>query len=208
MKKIVSILLSIFLVLSILSISSNPVYAKKRVLNVKETFQEQTQWCWAGVSQAVLKFYKKNKSQGVIANYAWGRKDCTNTPVPAVCNQPNYMYYYKGSIEDILDHWRVSSTPIAKHLRWNEVKKQINNKLISPAVDSAKKKGYPQIIRYGWYSGGGHFIIIRGYDTAGKKLYLMNPWFTEGYGIYKYSYVKKEPYDHDWTHTLYNIKKK
>ena len=202
MKKPVSILLSISFALSVLLLSSSPVIAAKKVLPVRETFQEQTQWCWGGVSQAVLRYWGKRKSQGVIANYAWGRKDCTNTPVPAICNQPNYMYGTKGSIQGILDHWRVSCTALAKHLTWRDVKKQINKKLISKDKDLGKKKGYPIIIRYGWYGGGGHFIVIRGFSTNGKKLYLMDPWFGNGYGIFTYKYVKKESYDHTWTHTL------
>jgi len=199
--------LSALFIIGLFLFSAQDIFSAKKVLPVKEKFQEETQWCWAGVSQAVLKYYKKNKKQGVIANFAWGRKDCNKKPVPANCNQPNYMYGTKGSIQGILNHWGVSCVSTAKHLAFIKVKKQINEHP-PKVVGGPKVKGYPLIIRYGWWNGGGHFIIIRGYDTAGKKLHVVDPWFANGYGIFKYSYVKKKAGHHTWTHTLYDIKKK
>lgn len=208
MKKPISILVMFFFIFSILIVSSTPLSAKQKVLKVKERKQEQSQWCWAGVSQAVIEYFKKLIVQCRIVNYAWGRNDCCENPSSSICNYWNYMYNCKGSIEDILDHWKLDCTPLAKALTWAQTKKQIKKKKLNLASkDTANKKikGYPVIIRYGWYSGGGHFLVIRGFDTDGRKLHIMDPWFSCGYGIFTYKYVKHENYDHDWTHTLYNI---
>ena len=208
MKKSISILVVVFFIFSILVVSSTPLSAKQKILKVKERKQEQDQWCWAGVSQAVIEYFKKLIKQCKIVNYAWGRGDCCVTPSSPNCNTWNYMFAYKGSIEDILDHWGLDCIPLYTYLTWKQTKNQVNKKnlnLASPDEKRKKIKGYPMIIRYGWYGGGGHFIVIRGYDTNGKKLYLMDPWFTCGYGIFTYKYVKHKDYDHDWTHTLYNI---
>ena len=66
----------------------------------------------------------------------------------------------------------------------------------------------PFIIFYAWDSGGGHFIVGRGYKSDTKDyLYLMNPLPGEGYGTFTYAYVKRKVGHHTWTHTLRNVKK-
>ena len=39
------------------------------ILSVHQKYQEKTQWCWTGCSQAVLEFYGTNLSQTEIAAY-------------------------------------------------------------------------------------------------------------------------------------------
>jgi hypothetical protein len=56
-------------------------------------------------------------------------------------------------------------------------------------------------MRFGWTSGGGHFLDGFGYDTSSQHLYYMDPWPGNGYTMSLYSWVVSAS-DHDWTHTL------
>ena len=54
------------------------------------------------------------------------------------------------------------------------------------------------IIRWGWTSGGGHFLV--GHGISGENIYYMNPWYGEGKKVATYEWVKSDP-SHTWTHT-------
>jgi hypothetical protein len=166
-------------------------YGASKILNVPEETQEQDQWCWAACSQALLSFFKKEISQCRVADFARDRQDCCSKPEE--CNDPNYMYGIAGSIEDILNHWCVSSAPLESALGFAECKKEINN-------------DRPFLIRYEWWEGGGHFLVVRGYATDSPGyLHIMDPWPGNGHGIFTYNYVKKKSKHHTWTHTVKQI---
>jgi hypothetical protein len=165
------------------------------VLNVPTYQQECDQWCWAGVSQMVLAYYGTHLAQCNMADYAWSRTDCCPASTScsnANCNTWNYMYGSTGSLQGILSHWGVHSVSVANYLSYNTVKQQIQS-------------AYPIVIRFGWYGGGGHFLIIRGYNDAGSYVTYNDPWTGTPY-IATYAWVVHADYDHDWTHTLYNVK--
>ncbi len=185
----------IIVALSLVILSSVSIAAKTKILAVPEVVQQQNQWCWAGVSDAVLSYFNKDIEQCRMANFAWSRTDCCTNPTSANCNQPNSMYGTSGSLKEILNRWCVKSRSKASALGFSKVKYQIN-------------RNRPIVIRYAWDSGGGHFILIRGYSTDGPKyLYLMNPWPGDGYGVFTYDSVKRTVGDHTWTHTLTNVKR-
>ncbi len=163
------------------------------MLGFNQKTQEHDQWCWAGSSQSVLEYYGSIVRQCTIANWAWGRSDCcgntdfgwTNT----ACNNSNYMYGATGDLQDILSHWAVSSNACAYALSQPTCVSEING-------------GRPFVMRFGWYSGGGHFLDGFGYDNDGQYLHYMDPWPGHGYTLSLYSWVVHASSDHDWTHTL------
>jgi hypothetical protein len=57
----------------------------------------------------------------------------------------------------------------------------------------------PIAIRWGWDSGGGHILAIRG--IAGSTLYLMDPWDGNAQ-ISTYLWVVRGDSTHTWTHSL------
>lgn len=195
-RKAFSINVICFFIVSFFILFPEYLYPETTVLRVPKKSQKQNQWCWAGCSDAVLSFYGKKIKQCYMANFAWSQDDCCSTP--ANCNSPNSMYGTAGSLQGILKHWCVSSQKVTSSLTFSSVKSEIKN-------------SRPLIIRYGWATGGGHFIVIRGckVDKSGEneKLYLMDPWPGNGYGIFSYTYVKHEADHHTWTHTLEKIKK-
>ncbi len=187
MKRI-SLLLS-----SLLIITANiPLHAQ--VLNVQEVIQEQTQWCWAGVSSCTLDYFGTPTAQCDIAEYTrtvatwhdFGPVNCCSYPNLG-CNYWNYNWGYPGSIQDILIHFAsIQNNGVSSYLSKTTITTEIVN-------------NRPFIIRWGWTSGGGHFLVGHGL-TNSNDLYYMNPWYGEGLKIADYSWVVSSS-DHSWTHT-------
>ncbi len=169
------------------------------VLSVKETFQEQDQWCWAGTSCCVLDYYGTTLAQCVIADYArtritwrdFGNVDCCVQP-SGRCNYWNYSWGADGSIEDILQHWGVSDATFGSGSSGEPDPLSLD----TVRTEIAAKR--PFIFRWGWDGGGGHFLV--GHGLVGTTFYLMNPWPGEGFLIMSYDWVCRGD-THTWTHT-------
>lgn len=163
-------------------------------LSVPQIIQEQDQWCWAGTSSCILNYYGKNINQCTIAEYTrtvatwhnFGNVNCCVDPNQG-CNYWNYNWGVSGSIQDILQHWGISNNCVSNYLSVPEVQTEL----------AAQR---PFIIRWGWTSGGGHFIVGHGFESATNQMYYMDPWFNEGFHIADYSWVVNNSI-HNWTHT-------
>ena len=169
--------------------------AFSQYLRVPETIQEYSQWCWAGSSSCVLKYYGKNISQCTIAEYTrvnatWHNFGSVNCCVSATqgCNYWNYNWGHAGSILDILHNWGVNSYGLTAALTTTQIQTEMANQR-------------PFIFRWGWYSGGGHFLVGHGYTASGSQMYYMNPWFGEGFHVASYSWIVDDSITHVWTST-------
>jgi fibronectin type 3 domain-containing protein len=157
--------------------------------------QEQSQWCWVGVSDCVLGYYGTTLDQCTIAEWTreqatwhdFGPSDCCVDPTQG-CNYWNYNWGYAGSIQDILQHWGVDNYGIGP-LSLDEIGTQI-------------AAGHPFIIRWGWTTGGGHFVT--GHGVEGSMVSYMDPWPGEGFKTGTYDWVVYgggASGTHTWTHT-------
>jgi hypothetical protein len=151
------------------------------VLNVKQHYQEENQWCWAATSQAILEFYGIIQTQTAIAKYGTDSE-----------NIWNYIYGsgtdpVRNGVDLILKNFGgPATTRYARYLSETEVENQI---------DSLR----PIAIRWAWDSGGGHILAIKG--MAGSTLYLMDPWNGNAQ-ISTYLWVVRGDSTHTWTHSL------
>jgi peptidase C39-like protein/FG-GAP repeat protein len=154
------------------------------VLNVPERFQEQNEWCWAGVSQPIFNYYGRSITQSTIANYG-----------TLGVNTWNYLYgqawpdtdgKYRRGINMILNNWGLTCTYDAYTMSQAQILNRIN-------------AYQPFVIRWGWTTGGGHFVVGRGY--SGNYVYIMDPWPGNGYEIQTYAWVVNDG-SHSWTHSL------
>lgn len=165
--------------------------------------QEQNEWCWAAVSAVLFDYFDNRVEQCEIAEYTrtvatwhnFGSENCCINPSSA-CNYWNYNWGYAGGIEDILE---------SMQNRINIQNYGVGNKLTVSQIESDLSQDRPFIIRWGWDSGGGHFIV--GFnkddninDNTDPFLHYMNPWFGEGSKIALYSWVSRGS-NHTWTHT-------
>ncbi|MCX6286633.1 MAG: T9SS type A sorting domain-containing protein [Bacteroidetes bacterium] len=185
MKKIAGIVLLLTFIVH--------VQLKGQVLNVPEITQEQNQWCWAGVSACALDYYCTTTAQCDIAEYtrtvatwhSFGSTDCCVNPNVG-CNYWNYNWGYPGSIQDILIHFaNISNDGYGSYLTLSDITYYIQLNRVF-------------IIRWGWTSGGGHFVV--GHGISGNNIYYMDPWYGEGYKIATYDWVRSDG-NHTWTHT-------
>jgi MYXO-CTERM domain-containing protein len=178
------------------SLLAATTFAAPRILNVQLTVQEQDQWCWAATSHSVLTYYGTAKQQCEIAEYArthntaydrdFGTVACC-TDTTKGCNDWNYLSGNPGSIQGIIKGLGGADSiayqvALSQQDAWDE-------------IDS----GFPFFIRWGWDSGGGHFVVGYGYD--GSTLYYMNPWPGEGLEFADYAWVVRGD-THTWTHSL------
>lgn len=156
------------------------------ILSVPVKIQEQSNWCWAASSQAIISYYGKTLNQCDISNYAWSLSSCCSDPSnQSTCNKNNYTYGESGSVQDILSHWGVSSQAYDTYLSEDMVMSEIN-------------AGRPFVILWKWASGGGHFVVGIGVNYCHTLTY-MNP--LEGYSTDLYSSVVKTS-SHSWVNSL------
>jgi hypothetical protein len=164
-----------------------------QVLPVKEIIQEKDQWCWSASSKCILDYYGFPQTQCNIAEFArsvitWRSFGKTNCCVNADsgCNYWNYLYGANGSINDILMHFgALNNNPIDRQLSLIEINNQI-------------KANQCFVVRWGWVSGGGHFVV--GHGVNANDVYYMNPWFGEGLHIGTYDWLVNDGI-HTWTHS-------
>ena len=181
---LIGLLLTIFL--------SNQALAAKTlaVPNVDQGTTTQTNWCWAATSQAVLSYTGNAPGMCTIADWArgqngWGNDNCCTNGTGAICNQPNAMWGAAGSIQNILSHYGADSDSYGRSLNLTEVTKAIDD-------DS------PIFVRWGWTAGGGHFVVLRGYN--GSDMDIMDPWGGVS-NILSHSNLTSTA-QRTWTHTL------
>jgi hypothetical protein len=149
------------------------------VLNVPQKYQEHTNWCWSACSQAILEYYGTMKTQTTIAQYGTDGANIWNWLYGSTINPT------RNGINLILNHFAsLATTPYASYLS-------------QVGVGSEIKARRPFVIRWGWDSDGGHFVVGKGID--GDYLYLMDPWY--GPTINTYSWVRQGS-NHTWTHSL------
>jgi|GEM_PF-2671023 len=180
-----------------------PCVSHARVLDVPLRCQEQSNWCWAACSEAVIDYYAGTASQCQIAHQACIRHSpawctpCTQTPNycclypsdPSCCNKSNCMYGVGGCIQDLLTVWGINSTGSSGWLSLATIQSELDN-------------CRPFIINWFWTGGGGHYIVGHGVD-AGDNIYYMDPWPPGGcaYHIGTYAWMKQGS-NHTWEYSL------
>jgi len=163
-----------FLVFLLLATSAQAV-----ILDIDQVYQEMTQWCWAATSQSVLRYYDHEYTQTQIAEYGTDG-----------LNEWNWLYGEttnptRRGIDMILYHFaELESNSYSFGLNYDQANTQI----------SAMK---PVFVRWGWNSGGGHFVVIKGLE--GNTTYLMDPWYGPTINTFAWT---QEAGGHTWTHTL------
>lgn len=129
------------------------------------TLQQTDQWCWAAVSQQVLRYYGINRSQCEIASWALSAKSnntkqCCVSTMPAECDVGNTMYAEygeNGSIQAILQHFaQINSVGI----RGGQA--PFRTGVLSPSdIVTEMNAGRPIVMM--WRFGSQHYVIAKGF---------------------------------------------
>jgi hypothetical protein len=155
--------------------------AEAGYLHVKQNYQEETQWCWAGSSQSILEHYGCFLSQTTIADYGTEGANIWNWLWGATTSPT------RRGIDRILDHFAsLDSDTYSSSLTLQQCLDEID-------------AGHLFVVRWEWDSGGGHFAVCHGVET--NTMYIMDPWY--GPTIDDYDWVcRSASRGHTWTHSL------
>ena len=155
--------------------------AEAGTFHLPQKYQEKDQWCWAACSQSILEYYGPAVTQTNIAAYGTGG-----------VNTWNYLWgagteggVYRRGIREILENFggfRGTGTvgAVAQTVVSNEM--------------AARR---PLVVNWSWTSGGGHFVVSRGFTEG--SMYLMDPW--NGPTVGTYAWVSNAS-GHAWGWTL------
>jgi hypothetical protein len=115
--------------------------------------QETSQWCWAASGQMIMTYLGYPVRQCDQANYASGRSDCCNSPIPSSCVFPGWPD---------LNHYgfNYSTTPWGTALSWASLRSEL--------VDIGRPVGFS----WGWTGDGGHMMVAIGAKTVGTSNYV------------------------------------
>lgn len=195
MKKI----LSSGIILLVIIFSQQRSYSQTTGNYVPAYVQEQSNWCWAACGSMLYWAYHSGSiSQCSFVATSRDREnallfDCgnlsssTSSPCtyPGTFNSPQSLYTCGGSIENVFDWYGISSTGYSHAFSTSEL----------TTAMSARKMC---IARWGWNSGGGHFVVVNRYKSG--NVYFNNP--LSGATIWSYNTFKTANGRGTWTHTL------
>jgi hypothetical protein len=174
------------------AIDGRPVWStgtaeRRRSLDFEMQHQLETNWCWSAVSTSVSHFYNPASawSQCSLANAELGETSCCADGSTAACNRDWYLDRALSRIGN-LQSWAGAAVPLS------EVEHEVN-------------AGRPLGVRIGWHGGGGHFVVLAGYDDPGTGpgfLRVEDPWYGQSrmaYSAFRNAYQGTG----SWTHTYH-----
>jgi Papain-like cysteine protease AvrRpt2 len=163
-------------------------------LDVPVVEQEHSQWCWDADASAILAYRSVFARQCAIANWVDG--------IDYACGR--YPFYWSDQANS--PNYLAGTTGIAGILwSWGRRGSYYMGPLAYSTARSALERGNPIVILWNWSGGGGHFVVLDGYDDNGSMLYFMNPWPGEGaeYGDYWWiRYGSGDMGTHRWAESL------
>jgi MYXO-CTERM domain-containing protein len=161
--------------------------------------QEQSQWCWAGVTRSALLYLGVDRRQCELAEWTrqnntapdldFGAQSCCTNP-SGRCNGWNYFWGSGGSIEDLVQHFAGATS-----VRHDFPGGTLTLAQVAATVDA----GALFFIRWQRRNGGGHFLVGNGYD--GTLLHYMDPWPGEGIKAAEHAWMVSGD-SHTWTSSL------
>ncbi|WP_206951554.1 C39 family peptidase [Trinickia acidisoli] len=148
-------------------------------IDVPQVTQQHSEWCWAADANAVLSYRGVTSTQCGIANWVDSiGYACENAPFDwdDAANSPNAITGTTG-ISGIL--WSLGRRDSHYY----------DGPLAFDYTIASVNQGDPVVVLWTWPDGGGHFVVINGYDAAENALYFMNPWPGEGSGYGDYDWM-------------------
>lgn len=179
-KRIGSSVVSVALVLGLVTTAYAATY---KTLGVPNKTQEKSNWCWAASSTSILGWYGKSVTQSAFATTVKG----------STVNDTATDSEAKSG----LSAYGLSSSYTSDYVSFSTLVTQIDN-------------NRPLYAGWSWTSGGGHAVVIDGYDQSSEDLTVkyMDPGYGSKYWIL-YSDLKGgySSADHTWDGTIYNFSK-
>lgn len=120
--------------------------------------QARSNWCWSAVACGTARFYDKGSAwtQCKLAGALLGRTGCCGAgPAAEACDLP-------GELQAAL-------VKVGHLQSWDAG--------YAGKADLAKELGAGRVVgvRIGWRGGGGHFVIVRGFDQKSGTVWVADP---------------------------------
>lgn len=142
--------------------------------------QEHSNWCWAAATRTIVRAETGDTSPPSQCQLVrWGKDSST-------C--PNVTGTFGANISrallmaDVLDVGTVTSGTRTFSAVRNEI-----------------DAGRLVMIRWGWTSGGGHMLVLRGYNTSGSMINYVNP-LESTYQVKSHAALSSGS-NYTWTHS-------
>ena len=120
-----------------------------RTLNVPQIAQEQRYWCWAACTDMVLHYYDNpDARQCEFANWLFQQTQCCEDPTSPACDRGCYA----NQVAAVYGNWNILSAHIEGTVPFADLQAEID-------------AGRPVEVAFYWTGGGGHVVIVRGWDT-------------------------------------------
>ncbi len=178
-KKIFSCMLLTAIIVHLLFVQIFAV-SDMGTVNISGVRQQRTNWCWAACSESILRFFGHSVSQSNVVAYVKGN----HLPNEGATDD---------EVQDGLAHWSVSGTVKANSLSYNNIKSEIND-------------NKPIYAGWSWNSGGGHGLVIDGYDgisSSSGYVEYMDPADGAFHSLSYTSFVSNS--QHVWDGTVHNL---
>ena len=160
--------------------------------------QKASQWCWAAVAVSVARFYSPASpwQQCTLAGQVLGRTccggsdECGRDDDPSGCVRPYLVEHplcVVGHLQEI--HEAPIALPAAPS---------------TPTIQGEVDAHRPLVCRVGWKGGGGHFVVLYGYDLgrAEPLVHVADPVNdkngTSIYSLHEFTYAYRNG-DGTWT---------
>jgi hypothetical protein len=156
-----------------------------KMLQYERWQQEQNQWCWAACAGAIAAYYDAQSSwtQCSIVCAELGQTHCCATGNSDDCNQSWFLDRALNRVGHL------DAPIVANALPWND--------LVTEIVANQ-----PIGARIAWNTGGGHFVVIDGFDSGGgsSMVDVQDPW--DGHRLISYQGLcTTYPGSGSWSHS-------
>ena len=155
--------------------------AEAGTFHLPQKYQEKDEWCWAACSQSILEYYGPVVTQTNIAGYGTGG-----------VNTWNYLWgtgteggVFRRGIREILQNYG--------GFRGTGTVGAVSQTVVRNEMAALR----PLVVNWSWSSGGGHFVVSRGFTEG--SMHLMDPW--DGPTVATYAWVSNAA-GHAWGWTL------
>lgn len=145
-----------------------PELPKSVVLQLNIEQQQLEHWCWAAISASIGCYYRTGDwRQQQLANEVLGMT-CSGAAMSM--NQQltaNHPYYLDWGLLHVgcLGHWSKGKPPL---------------ELLQYEINAER----PVCLRIAWFTGGAHYVVIKGYNPRTGDLYVEDP--LHGFSMIRY----------------------
>ncbi|MCI8539817.1 MAG: hypothetical protein HFF18_14365 [Oscillospiraceae bacterium] len=156
-------------------------YSTVGAVSVKGVEQEKKYWCWAATAECILDYFGISTTQESFVSLVKGI-----TPAPNVTALDSEVY-------DGLYDYGLTGTIRAASISFSSTASEIYNER-------------PIYAGISWSSGGGHAVVICGYDSDSKMIEYMEPDDGTFHQMLYSKFKGGSSSSRDWDGTIYGLR--